>query len=99
MWARIDGGGPENVVPDLAIIRFNVRLKEGDDASWFEDTLHTLIHDANEQDGIDDNIAWRCFEAAKTHVARKLGSLLSSFAGHWFAAWVGYSMEADRRLL
>ena len=30
----IDGGGPVNVVPDLAMVRFNVRIEQPDDASW-----------------------------------------------------------------
>lgn len=31
--ARIDGGGPDNLVPDLAILRFNVRPRQDDDTT------------------------------------------------------------------
>lgn len=34
--ARIDGGGPNNVVPDLAILRVNVRADGADDVAWIE---------------------------------------------------------------
>ena len=34
--ARIDGGGPSNMVPDVAVIRFNVRLPSPDDMRWIE---------------------------------------------------------------
>jgi glutamate carboxypeptidase len=32
----IDGGGPVNVVPDNAVLRFNVRVPETQDAAWVE---------------------------------------------------------------
>ncbi|MDF2900896.1 MAG: acetylornithine deacetylase, partial [Phenylobacterium sp.] len=32
--ARIDGGGPLNMVPDLAVVRFNVRLPDAAAADW-----------------------------------------------------------------
>ena len=54
---RIDGGGPNNVVPDLAIVRFNVRVPDDSAAQWasqqvegirkqivLESDLHTHLH-------------------------------------------------------
>ncbi|WP_425228905.1 hydrolase [Sphingomonas sp.] len=32
--ARIDGGGPLNMVPDVAVIRFNIRVGDAADATW-----------------------------------------------------------------
>ena len=32
--ARIDGGGPLNVVPDRAVLRFNIRLPDASAADW-----------------------------------------------------------------
>lgn len=32
--ARVDGGGPLNMVPDVAVLRFNVRVAEVADADW-----------------------------------------------------------------
>jgi glutamate carboxypeptidase len=40
---RIDGGGPTNVVPDLAIVRFNVRAPDLTDASWASEQVARLI--------------------------------------------------------
>lgn len=40
---RIDGGGPNNVVPDLAVVRFNIRAPDLDDAAWAQDQIDGLI--------------------------------------------------------
>jgi glutamate carboxypeptidase len=40
---RIDGGGPTNVVPELAIVRFNVRAPDMDDAAWANAQVDALI--------------------------------------------------------
>lgn len=53
--ARIDGGAPLNMVPDVAVVRFNVRFPEAEAAAWFEaevarivgeigDGLHAHLH-------------------------------------------------------
>jgi len=53
--ARIDGGAPLNMVPDVAVVRFNVRFPEAEAAVWFEaevarivaeigDDLHAHLH-------------------------------------------------------
>jgi len=50
--AKIDGGGAPNIVPELAIGRFNVRMTETDDMSWIEDNIQMLIDQINSKDGI-----------------------------------------------
>ncbi|WP_454716722.1 hydrolase [Caulobacter segnis] len=53
--SRIDGGAPLNMVPDVAVVRFNVRFPEAQAAAWFEaevarivgeigDDLHAHLH-------------------------------------------------------
>lgn len=42
--ARIDGGGANNVVPDLAVVRFNIRPQSSADAADFEAALEGLVH-------------------------------------------------------
>jgi len=32
--AKIEGGGPNNIVPDLAVLRFNIRPTDSADAAW-----------------------------------------------------------------
>lgn len=49
--ARIDGGGPNNVVPELGILRFNVRVQETGDAQWFLSQLDDLVARLDAQDG------------------------------------------------
>ena len=50
--AKIDGGGAVNIVPELAIGRFNVRMKETSDMAWIEGQLDTLVFKVNLKDGI-----------------------------------------------
>ena len=40
---RIDGGGPNNVVPDLAVVRFNVRVPDAEAAAWAQGEVEALI--------------------------------------------------------
>ncbi|WP_022699783.1 hydrolase [Oceanicaulis alexandrii] len=50
--SRIDGGGAPNVVPDLGICRFNVRVKTEDDALWAKTKIEKLVRAADARDGI-----------------------------------------------
>jgi len=50
--AKIDGGGAVNIVPELAIGRFNVRMKETADMAWIERQLDALVTKLNLKDGI-----------------------------------------------
>jgi len=50
--AKIDGGGAFNIVPELAIGRFNVRMKETEDMAWIEQSLEALVAKINLKDGI-----------------------------------------------
>lgn len=49
--ARIDGGAPLNMVPDLAIVRFNVRFPDAESVPWLERSL-TQILEAGQSEGI-----------------------------------------------
>ena len=55
--ARVDGGGPDNVVPDLAIVRFNVRLEQPDDAQFFDAAARHIISQINEREGYEAELA------------------------------------------
>jgi glutamate carboxypeptidase len=50
--SKVDGGGPTNVVPDLAILRFNVRVVAPEQQRLVEARLEELTEAANRQDGI-----------------------------------------------
>ncbi|RYY27105.1 MAG: hydrolase [Sphingomonadales bacterium] len=43
--ARIDGGGPNNVVPDLAVLRFNVRPKGSDEMAESTELVSRLTEE------------------------------------------------------
>lgn len=45
--ARFDGGGPTNIVPDLALCRFNTRIDSDADRHWLETRLAALIAEAD----------------------------------------------------
>jgi len=49
---RIEGGGPVNVVPDLAVCRFNVRVMTLEDQVYFEEHVDGLVREFNRLDGI-----------------------------------------------
>jgi len=49
--ARVDGGGPNNVVPDLAIVRFNVRVEQPEDADWLYGEANKLVAAIDARDG------------------------------------------------
>lgn len=48
----IEGGGAVNIVPDLCIARFNIRLEQPDDERWCLDQLAAILADINRRDGI-----------------------------------------------
>jgi glutamate carboxypeptidase len=41
--ARIDGGAPLNMVPDVAVLRFNVRLSDAESARFIEGEIDRLV--------------------------------------------------------
>jgi len=55
---KVDGGGPANVVPDLAILRVNVRTTEPADERRIMDAVNPLIAELNQQDGITADAHW-----------------------------------------
>lgn len=72
---KIEGGGPVNVVPDLAIARFNVRVATQADQTTVESELKRLIDDMNRREGI--NVALHGgFTAPPKRVDKKLRRLI-----------------------
>lgn len=49
---KVEGGGAVNVVPDLAILRFNVRISSAEDRRWVEAQLDGLEQALCRRDGI-----------------------------------------------
>ncbi len=50
--ARIDGGGALNIVPDAAVVRYNVRTLRADDENWVEEQVEAVVDQINARDGI-----------------------------------------------
>jgi len=48
----IDGGGPANVVPDNAVVRFNVRTPDPGDALWAEAEIARIVEAVADVDGV-----------------------------------------------
>ncbi len=48
---KIEGGGALNVVPDLAILRFNIRTRVVEDESWVMGELHKFVENLSNKDG------------------------------------------------
>ena len=53
---KIDGGGATNIVPELAIGRFNVRMQETADQEWIMKKINTLIEGIDNEDGISSEL-------------------------------------------
>lgn len=49
---KVEGGGPVNIVPDLAVVRFNTRLKEPEDTAFITHHIDACVARANARDGI-----------------------------------------------
>jgi len=49
---KMDGGGPVNIVPDLAVVRFNVRMPTPDDMDWAKAQIERLADETGKADGI-----------------------------------------------
>ncbi|MGC1269302.1 MAG: hydrolase [Croceibacterium sp.] len=43
--ARIEGGSANNVVPDHAVLRFNIRPQNVEAADWFERNFNVVLHE------------------------------------------------------
>ena len=48
----VKGGGALNVVPDLAVFKFNVRTSQSSDECWMHDELDLLMTRLNDRDGL-----------------------------------------------
>lgn len=82
--ARIDGGSPLNVVPDIAVLRFNVRFPDAAAAAWLEAGIATAMG-VGEGDGLTVSLHGgvtrpaKPFNAAQTALfgkVREVGGLL-----------------------
>jgi glutamate carboxypeptidase len=54
---HISGGGAVNIVPDLAIGRFNARISEKEEGQQIIDLLSNLVAQANQSDGISATLS------------------------------------------
>ena len=57
--ARIEGGGPNNVVPDLAILRVNLRPRTPDDQADAQALIDDAVARSPQQHDVDDRGARR----------------------------------------
>lgn len=48
---KVEGGGALNVVPDLAILRFNVRTRTVEDETWVLEAVHKLVEECSNKEG------------------------------------------------
>ena len=48
----IHGGGATNIVPDMCVHKFNVRLEQPEDEDWCMKQLNNIITNINQRDGI-----------------------------------------------
>ncbi len=49
---KIEGGGPNNQVPDIAVVRFNVRVPDPEATVWAQAAIDRLVSATASEDGI-----------------------------------------------
>lgn len=54
--SRIDGGGAPNVVPDTAVVRFNVRVPDQTATDWVTASIKKCVEAVNRIDGISTHL-------------------------------------------
>jgi glutamate carboxypeptidase len=52
----IDGGGAVNVVPERAVLRFNVRVPDVESAAWAEAVVRRIAQEISGRDGIEAHL-------------------------------------------
>lgn len=52
----IDGGSAVNVVPERAVLRFNVRVPDADGAAWAEAEVQRIARETDARDGIEAHL-------------------------------------------
>ena len=52
----VEGGGPVNIVPDLAIVRFGARAPDADAAQWATWEVERIFREAKARDGISGHL-------------------------------------------
>ena len=62
----VHGGGPVNIVPDTAILKFNVRITQSEHKHWFETQLDQIINQINKLEGIELEVHGRFGRMPKT---------------------------------
>ncbi len=62
--AKIDGGSPLNMVPDIAVLRFNVRFPSAADAAWLEGEIAEIVA-STKADGLHAHLHGRITRGAK----------------------------------
>ncbi len=50
--ALVEGGGANNIVPDLCLSRFNIRLEQPEDEQWCLDKIQVILDEINQRDGL-----------------------------------------------
>ena len=63
--ARLDGGGPLNMVPDVSVLRFNVRILQSEDEGWVTSELQEILAFLNDKDGIEATLHGRFTRSPK----------------------------------
>ena len=52
----IDGGSAVNVVPERAVLRFNIRAPDAESAAWIEAEVRRIAADTSERDGVSAHL-------------------------------------------
>lgn len=87
---RIEGGGPLNIVPDAAVVRYNVRTLRADDEGWLTAEVAAIVAILNGRDGIRAEVSGE-FASPPKPESRATNLMLGDIADG--ARRLGFSLE------
>src|SRR5262249_28568914 len=88
--ARINGGGALNIVPDAAVVRYNVRTLQAGDEEWVLEEVESMVEQINSRDGIHILVAGE-FASPPKPACAETNLMLEDLAG--CARELGFSLE------
>lgn len=62
---RVEGGGALNTVPDLAVLRFNIRTRHAEDEAWILEKITEIIDELRLRNGFDAQLHGQFTRAPK----------------------------------
>ena len=95
---KVEGGGPVNIVPDVAILRFNVRMEKVEDQAWLQAQFDAVLEKLRAREGFSASLHGSFTRPPKVLSAAN-EQLFNELKQTGAAAGSTYFLAGDGRLL